>query len=186
MPILNLNGTERKHGIATGKTISGAIFTPGLAAIQHPVIGFRGRTYSSPFTASDKPLFNNTRTVSTQPALPPLKNQGSGKVVMTHDFVKIHPNEKGKTFSTTARVRPVAFRAGGPSKHTDTPANPNAPRLRFMSRPQHVMGELAPEKKTNLSFLRSGGTIGGHVDPQAGTSSGTSRWRVADKGVVVA
>lgn len=184
MPILNLNGTNRKHGIANGRTIPGAIFGAGLAARQHPVIGFHGRTYNSPFTSSAKSVFPTGRTTATQPALPATKVESPGKVVPIADFVRVHPWEKGSHFADIAPVRAIIGRVGGPSKHADTPANPNASNVKRQSRPVRT-GSLKPvEKQSHLSFLRSGGTLGGHADPSAGTSDTVSRWHTVKKGVV--
>lgn len=181
MPILNLNGITRKPA----RQISGNIFRANLAARQHPTLRVTGKTYNSPFTTSSANLFPKGQTVSTQPHVAALKVEAPGKVVRLHKFVKIHPNEKGSTFSTTLPKRPIAHPVGGPSKRADTPANPNAPKLRQQPRPVRRAPLLKPEVATNLSFLRSGGTIGGHVDPAAGTSSGVSRWATVKKGAVV-
>lgn len=182
MPILNLNGTTRKPAAV----IQGQIFTPGLASTQHGTVAVYGRSYNAPFTTSGKPLFNATDNNSTQPHLPSLKVEAPGDVVKLKTFVKVHPWEKGATFSTTKPARPIVQRVGGPSNTADTPSNPNAPRLKMQPRPLRAGSQTPTEKTTNLSFLRSGGTIGVHADPQAGTSSDTSRWSVAKKGAVVA
>jgi hypothetical protein len=184
MPILNLNGTNRKHGIATGHTIKGSIFGPGLASRQHAVIGFHGKTYNSPFTSSSKSVFPTGQTVSTQPHVAATKVESPGDVVPVKDFVKVHPWEKGSHFSTTKPVRAIVERTGGPSPQADTPANPNAPAPLRQPRPKRPISQPPVVKSTNLSFLRSGGTLGGHVDPQAGVSSDVSRWLTVKKGVV--
>lgn len=180
MPIQNLNGTYRKHA----KPITGVLFSDGLAAHQHGVVTVAGRTYNSPFTSSDKSVFPTGRTVSTQAAIAPTKVESPGAVVPLHDFVKVHPWEKGATFSTNKPARPIVGRVGGPSKYANTPANPNAPKLRAQPRPPRMGSQTPVVKTTNLSFLRSGGTLGGHADPQAGTSSHVSKWAVTKNGVV--
>lgn len=177
---MNLNGVSRKPA----KPIVGRIFASGVAAAQHSTLNVAGRTYNSPFTESSANLFPKGRTVSTQPHVMALKVETPGNVVPLHKFVKIHPNEKGKTFSTTLPQRPVVQRAGGPSKQADTPANPNAPKLKQQPRPLRPIPVLKPETQLHLSFLRSGGTIGVHANPDAGTSSHVSRWSVTKKGAV--
>jgi len=178
MGILNLNGIERKNA----KPIKGHIFTPQLAALQHPTVGFFGKTYNSPFTQSNKPVFPVGTNVATQPQLPPLKVESPGTVVPLDDFVKVHPNEKGSTFATNRSARPVDFRNGGPSKTADTPANPNAPKLKRQPRPQRAGSQTPVEKQSHLSFIRSGGTLSAHSNKD----SFTSRWAVSKKGAVVA
>lgn len=182
MSILNLNGTERKHGIATGQTIKGRILAPGLASRQHGTVGFVGRTYNAQFTASGKTVNNTGRTTATQPYLPALKVESPGQVVPLHEFIKVHPHEKGSHFVTNLTPKAIVRRAGGPSKHADTAANPNTPNR--VPRPKRTGTLLQVEKQSHLSFLRSGGTMGGHSDPQAGTSSGVSRWATIKKGAV--
>jgi hypothetical protein len=184
MPILNLNGTTRKHGIATGKTIKGTIFGAGLAKAQHDTTLAVGKSYNSPFTHSSANLFPKGQTVSTQPHVQALKHEQPGSITSVQDFVKIHPWEKGKTWSTTPPVQSIVQRTGGPSKDADVPSNPNARYQQKQPRPALRPVKGKNETLTNLSFVRSGGTIGGHADPQAGTSSDTSRWHTTKKGAV--
>lgn len=177
--IQNLNGTSRKPA----KPIKGARFAPGVDVAQHRTIGFVGKTYNSPFTTSGKPLFNDQRDNSTQPALPALQVESPGHVVATADFVKVHPNEKGATFHPTPPgSRPLAFRAGGPSKTANTAANPNKtvlhPRpVRVTSLRTHVHNML---RTPQLSFLRSGGTLAA----KSGHDVYASRWSTIKKGVI--
>lgn len=172
--IVNPNGTVRKNG----RPIQGTVLGPGLASHQHATLSFAGRTYNSPFTDSGKPLFNASNNNSTQLQLPALQVEAPGDVVATADFVKVHPTAKGTFFRPTApATRPVAFRAGGPSKHANTPANPNAPTPpppRVKRSPQ-VSTEKQPPA---LSFLRSGGTLSAH----ANHDSYSSRWSQTKKG----
>lgn len=180
MPIINLNGTTRKHGIANGRTIAGQIHQPSIAAAQHGTTVVYGKSYSSPFTTSSASLFNASNNNSTQPHLSALKVESPGKVVPVSVVVKIHPNEKGTFFSTTKGPKPVYGRTGGPSPHHDTASSPNTSTLKATPRPVRRPQLTSPEKKTHLSFLRSGGTLGGHQN----TSSNTSRWHTIKKGVV--
>lgn len=184
MPILNLNGTERKHGISTGKKIKGTIFGAGLASHQHSTTISNGKTYNSPFTGSSVNIFPKGQTVSTQPKVQATKMESPGVVVPVKSFVKVHPWEKGSFFSTNRSVHAVVARAGGPSKDNDVPSNPNARASTMQPRPARKPAKGKNETITALSFLRSGGTLGGHADPQAGTSSDSSRWRVTKKGAV--
>jgi hypothetical protein len=179
MPVLNLNGTARKHGIANGATIQGEIFQPGLAHAQHGTTRVSGTSYNSPFTKSSGSVFGPNQNNSTQPALPAVKVESPGKVVPVNDVVKVHPNEKGSFFSTNTAARPVNFRSGGPSSSANTAANPNNPAIHRKPRPVRKPPMLAPEKETHLSYLRSGGTLG----PHANSSSTTSRWHTVSKGV---
>lgn len=182
MGVLNLNGVSRKNT----KPIAGSIFLPGLASEQHPTVSVYGRSYNSPFTTSAIPVFNASRNNSTQPHLPALKVESPGQVVKLKHFVKVHPNEKGSTFATNVPARPIVGRVGGPSNTTNTPANPNAPKLTRQPRPLRAGSQTPTEKTTNLSFLRSGGTLSPHANPPAGTSNQTSRWHTVKKGAVIA
>lgn len=176
MPILNTNGVSRKDA----KPIAGTIFGAGIAASQHPVLGIIGTSYSSPFTKSAKSVFPVGSTVSTQPHLAPLKVESPGQVVHLKKFVKVHPNEKGTFFATNQPPRPIVGRVGGPSKHSNTAANPNQPK--HVARPFRMGSQTPVVKTTNMSFLRSGGTLGAHAEKNAGTSSNTSRWSTTKTG----
>jgi hypothetical protein len=184
VPILNLNGVNRKHGLADGRTIKGSIFGVGLADTQHKTLTVIGKTYNSPFTQSSANLFPRGRTLATQPQMQAVKVETPGKVVSVKKVVRVPPWEKGSHFSTTQNRVTIARRAGGPSKEHDTATTPNDHKLRVQSRPKRSPMQDTSNNKSTLSFLRSGGTIGGHVDPQAGTSSGTSRWSVVKRGAV--
>ena len=184
MPIQNLNGTTRKHGISAGKTIKGSIFGANLAKAQHDTTIVYGKSYNSPFTHSSASLFPKGQTVSTQPHVQALKHEQPGSIVSAGDFVKVHPWEKGTTFSTKVPEHAIYARTGGPSPYADTPANPNSRTELKQPPPRLKPVKGKNETKTNMSFLRSGGTLGGNADPQAGTSSDRSRWHVTKKGAV--
>lgn len=173
MPILNLNGVERKNA----KPVKGRIFAQGLSNRQHPTVGFVGKTYNSPFTSSDVPPLGTQVATATQRQLPALKSEYPGKTVGVHQFVKVHPWEKGATFSTNQH-RPVVSRQGGPSRYADTPANPNAVNLRAVNRPRRYPVAGKNETQTNLSFIRSGGTLAG----KSNTDQFRSRWSTIKKG----
>lgn len=174
--IVNPNGTNRKNAVPVRGTVLGA----GLAGLQHSSTHVAiGKTYQSPFTESSANLFSAANNNSTQAVLPALQVESPGKVVATKDFVKVHPTAKGTFFTPTAPAsRPVAFRAGGPSKTANTPSNPNrvTPVARPVRAPQTETSSIPPM----LSFLRSGGTLTGHPN----NDSFQSRWSVTKKGVV--
>jgi hypothetical protein len=174
MGILNLNGVERKNH----PYIRGDVFGAGLAVHQHPTIGVTGKSYSSPLTESSVNIFPAGRSVATLAHVPALIVESPGKVVQHKEFVRIGPHEKGSHFATTNTARPTFKRTGGPSKTNDVPSNPNAPSTNKMKRPQRSIANHAPEKSTNLSFLRSGGTLGSHPN----STSTVSRWAVTKTG----
>jgi hypothetical protein len=174
MPILNLNGTTRKHAAP----IKGTIDQAGIAAHQHGVTVKVGTSYQSPFTASARSVFPTGRTIATTPYLPPLKSEAPGDVVHLSSFVRVQPHEKGSHFATTQPVHHLVNRAGGPSIKHDTAKSPNA-SMRPQPRPtRHPF--VTSENQSHLSFLRSGGTL----RPHSNLDSSTSRWHVVKKGVV--
>jgi hypothetical protein len=182
MGVIALNGVSPKYA----KPIVGTIFGAGLAASQHGLTRIGGTSYASPLTASDKSVHPSGQTNATQPHLTALKQQEPGQIVKLHDRVAVAPHEKGSHFATTHPGRPIASRTMGPSPHKDTAHSPNAPSLKHQAPPSRHPYAPPPSNHTLLSFLRSGGTIGAHTDPQAGTSSGTSRWATVKKGAVPA
>lgn len=190
MPIQTPNGILPKRS-RLGKSTLSVTVSPlhdGIAASQHGTTAISDTSYNSPFTPSGKPLFNATNDNAQQIQLAPMKVESAGDVVPAMDFIKVHPWEKGTHFSTTAsKQHALIARKGGPDPKSDTPSHPDDLKNHMKARP--VLKASSDEiAKANFfpSFLRSGGTIGGHVDPQAGTSSGTSRWATVKKGVVVA
>jgi hypothetical protein len=172
MGIQNLNGTARKNA----RRITGSIHS-NVAGEQHGTVSFSGTTYNSPFTSSGKPLFTPTNDNGQQVQLAPLKVEAPGDVVGLHEFVKVHPQSK-TTLNNSTRVIPVVTRAGGPSKHHDTPSSPN--KQHPQPRKPRSFSKMPVEKTSNLSFLRSGGTLSSH----AGKDQYASRWSKVKKGVV--
>lgn len=166
MSIVNPNGTERKPA----KPIVGRIFAPGLASVQHGTPTFVGRTYNSPFTVSSRGLFGPANNVSTQAQIPATKVESPGVVVLLNYFVKVHPNEKGSTFSTNVKPQPVVKRTGGPSKHADVPTNPNKKIVR--PRPYRSPSVSMERHPSNPSFFHSNATLGTH----ANQDKSTPRW----------
>jgi hypothetical protein len=86
--------------------------------------------------------------------------------VKGNDFTKVHPTEKGNTFSVKPiGSRPVAFRAGGPSKHANVPTNPNkitvTPRRSYVP---NTSSELPHHQPVNGSFLRSNAVLATHAN----------------------
>jgi hypothetical protein len=158
----------------------------GIAASQHDTTAVDGTSYQSPFTESGKPLFNATNDNAQQVQMAPLKVESAGDVIPAMDFIKVHPWEKGTHFSTTAsKQHAVIARKGGPDPRSDTPSHPDDLKVHRKARQplKPSSNEIAKSSITG-SFLRSGGTIGGHVDPQAGTSSDVSRWHTTKRGAV--
>lgn len=186
MPVMTHNGVLPKRSrLIKPENADANVIHDGVAASQHGTTAVSGRSYNT-LTESAKPLFNATNDNAQQQQLAPLKAQAVDNVVPAMNFVKVHPWEKGTHFSTTAsKAHAIVSRKGGPDPKSDTPFHPDDAKVHTQPRPQHKpsSNEIA---KNNLfpSFLRSGGTLGGHSDPQAGTSSGTSRWSTVKKGVV--
>jgi hypothetical protein len=182
MGVIALNGVSPKMA----RPIAGQIFESELAATQHDTTTVGGTSYAAPLTSSGKSVFPEGRTMSTQPHLAALAMETPGHVVKVHKVVRVAPHEKGSHFSGTHPGRPVVGRAMGPSPHADTAHSPNAPSLKQTTRPIRRPYTPPPSNHTLMSFHRSGGTIGAHADPQAGTSSGVSRWATVKKGAVPA
>jgi len=183
MPIQTGNGAKPKPSRLVQSRND--VLHNGIAAAQHPITVVDGTSYNSPFTASAKPLWNATNDNAQQVQLAPLKVESAGDVVPAMDFVKVHPWEKGTHFATTKNQHHIVKRAGGPDRKSDTPFHPDHPSVKSKPRPRLKPSSNEIAKATiNNSFLRSGGTLGGHPDPQAGTSFNASRWAVTKKGVV--
>lgn len=182
MPILNLNGVSRKP---TRLIPARNLNRNSFAAQQHSTLGFSGKTYNSPFTASAIPPLNNSHNSSTQSKIAATKVETPGVVVALHSFQKVHPNETTATVkqANTATSRPVVSRVGGPSAHADTPANPNArkaPSPRTPPSPHKSSEKINPGQSNGKSivlgsFLSSNKTLSSHSNQDI-VSAG--RWDV--------
>lgn len=189
MPILNLNGVSRKPSrLVPARNLN----RDALSAAQHPTLGFSGKTYNSPFTASAIPPLNDSHNSSTQTQLPALKVETPGKVVPLHSFVKVHPDEKTATVKQAfpAQGRPAYTRTGGPSKHADTPANPNIRKVPTQrpKRTPHKASEKLKAGHSSIgqhavagSFLSTNAILGSHSNHDVVS---VGRWDHIKKGVV--
>ena len=178
MPIINLNGLSRKNA----RYIHGDVFSHGPAADQHPSIGFMGRTYNSPFTESSKPPLATQFNVATQQQLPALQVQEAGQVVLTKNFIKVQPHEKGSPIVYDPTRHTIARSTGGPSQSHNTPTTPNSRKtIKVMPRPmRHPVGSPEKYHVPAGSFLMGAhSALTSHAPSDSMT---TSRWNKVKKG----
>ena len=175
MPILNLNGTTRKHGrIATG-----AFGGQGPSTAQHVPTGVLGTGYNSQFTVSDVAPLGTSINTATQPQLPALKAGAGGTVMALHQFQKVHPSENIPSLTPTAPIRVVSPGYGSPSPSNDVPSNPNKkqrPPARLVPNP-HVPTEKLPV--TTGSFLHP---VNQTLSAHANHDVNANRWNTVKKG----
>lgn len=132
MPIQN--NIPRKNNVIPTGNVPEAI---DRSLLEHRAIGFEGFTYSSPFTESGEPPLGTQPNNATIAHVSAMQVEAPGRVVLTKNFKKVHPSDKG-TFFSTRQVTPIVKRVGGPSPSSDTPFHPKtaqAPNVRQPKRP---------------------------------------------------